>query len=92
MYFMSVWLHVTYEVNRTVYCLIHFDERTGRGGKIDGGGGGGTVYVDKITPEHGWRKETDPGTGGREKRDKQNGKKNIVTVNVELIQCNKKKS
>lgn len=27
MYFMSVWLHITCEVNQNVYLLIHFDDR-----------------------------------------------------------------
>lgn len=31
MYSMSVWLHITSEVNQNICLLIHFDEGTGGG-------------------------------------------------------------
>ena len=55
MYFMSVWLHITCEVNHTVYFLIHFDER--RRGKPRRG-----RILDKINQEHEGRKAKYSGT------------------------------
>lgn len=43
MYFMSVWLHITCEVNQKDYLLIHFDER--RRGRDT------VPYMDKIAQE-----------------------------------------
>lgn len=43
MYFVSMWLHITCEVNLNIYLLIHFDERM-----IEIKGRNRVSYMDKV--------------------------------------------